>query len=69
VKVAAELNVLVLDSRNAVDSDDVSQDFIAHTDTKNGSAVIAAGFECSKAPVARPSCVIVLVRDPVLMSA
>jgi hypothetical protein len=34
VKVAAELNVLVLDSRNAVDSDDVSQDFIAHTDTK-----------------------------------
>jgi hypothetical protein len=43
VKVADELTVLVLDSRNAVKSDDVSRDFIAHTDTKDGSAVIAAG--------------------------
>jgi hypothetical protein len=50
VKVADELTVLVLDSRNAVKSDDVSRDFIAHTDTKDGSAVIAAG---SSAP--RPS--------------
>jgi hypothetical protein len=45
VKLMDELAELVLDSRNAVYSDDVGRDLIADRDTKDGSSVVAAGFE------------------------